>query len=65
VIGAGAVYVIDGAGVTYSSLSERNTDGVISVFDVRVHILGQGHWFNLNSRRPHFDEKATNGTAHA
>jgi cyanophycinase len=52
VIGSGGVHVFDGADVTYSSLSERQPEGVLSVFDVRVHVLAAGDCFNLATRRP-------------
>ncbi len=52
VIGSGAVYVVDGSTVSYSSLSETNTDGVISIDDVRLHVLGAGDQYDLTARRP-------------
>jgi cyanophycinase len=54
VIGAGAVYVLDGAGITYSNLVENQTemDTTLSVFDVKVHLLSEGYGFNLEERRP-------------
>ena len=53
VIGSGAVYVLDGSGSTYSSLSEQNPEGVLSVFDTKLHVLGHGDCFDLTVRRPH------------
>jgi cyanophycinase len=52
VIGAGAVYVVDGAGISYSSLSEKHPEGIISIYDVRLHVLGEGDCFDLVNRRP-------------
>jgi cyanophycinase len=52
VLGSGAVYVVDGAGITYSSLSERRARGVIAVHDARLHVLGDGGCFDLAERRP-------------
>jgi cyanophycinase len=52
VVGSGGVYVVDGAGVTYSSLSEENPEGVMSIFDVRLHVLGEGDRFDLKRREP-------------
>lgn len=52
VVGPGAVYVVDGAGITYSGLSEENAEGIVPVHDVRLHVLGEGGCFDLESRRP-------------
>jgi cyanophycinase len=52
VIGTGAVYVIDGTRVSYSSLSEENPEGILSIFDLTLHILGEDDEYDLSSRRP-------------
>src|SRR5215208_6896183 len=52
VIGSGAVYVVDGMDISYSSLSEQQPEGIISIFDIRLHVLGQGDHFDLRARRP-------------
>jgi cyanophycinase len=52
VIGSGAVYVVDGTGVTYSNLAEERPDNVLSMHDVRVHVLGSGNRFDLARRKP-------------
>jgi cyanophycinase len=52
VIGPGAVYVVDGAEISYSSLSEEHAEGVVTVHDVRLHVLGDGDGFDLLTRRP-------------
>jgi cyanophycinase len=52
VLGSGAVYVVDGTGVSYSSLSERRAEGVLSIFDVKVHVLGDGDTYDLTHRSP-------------
>jgi cyanophycinase len=52
VLGSGAVYVIDGAGISYSSLSEKTPEGVVSIDDVKLHVLGAGDQFDLRKRRP-------------
>lgn len=52
VLGSGAVYVVDGTQISYSSLSETNADGVISIDDVRLHVLGAGDQYDLTARRP-------------
>ena len=52
VVGAGAVYVVDGSGVTYTNISEQNMQRTLAVFDVRLHILKSGNQFDLRTRRP-------------
>jgi cyanophycinase len=52
VIGSGAVYVVDGMGISYSSLSEKQPEGVLSIYDVKLHVLGQSDHYDLNARRP-------------
>lgn len=52
VLGSGAVYVLDGHDITYTSLSEHDPEGVISVYNVKLHVLGQHDCFDLHSRRP-------------
>jgi cyanophycinase len=51
VLGSGAVYVVDGGDLTYSSLEHR-TRGVLSAFDVRLHVLSDGERFDWPARRP-------------
>jgi cyanophycinase len=52
VIGSGAVYVVDGSGISYCNLAEAEPDRVISMHDVRVHVLGTGDRFDLKARKP-------------
>jgi cyanophycinase len=52
VIGRGAVYVLDGKEIVYSSLSEKKSDNVTSVYGVKLHVLGQGDCFDLSTREP-------------
>ena len=52
VIGSGAVYVVDGAGVSWSSLSEQNPEGILCVYDLKVHVLGSAAVYDLLARRP-------------
>jgi cyanophycinase len=53
VIGSGAVYVVDGEGVTSSNIAEEKDDRTLSIYDVRLHVLSAGDRFDLPSRRPH------------
>jgi cyanophycinase len=52
VLGSGAVYVLDGAGISYSSLSEDNPEGMLSVFNAKLHVLAKGDVFDLVGRGP-------------
>lgn len=52
VVGPGAVYVLDGASITYSSLSEEHAEGIVTVHNVRLHVLGEGDCFDLQERQP-------------
>ncbi len=52
VIGSGAVYVVDGEHVSHSNVAEARPERVLSMHDVRVHVLGTGDGFNIAKRRP-------------
>jgi cyanophycinase len=52
VIGKGAVYVLDGKKISYSSLSEKRRGSVTSVYGVQLHVLGEGDCFDLSNREP-------------
>ena len=52
VIGNGAVYVVDGQDVTHSNVAEASPERVLSMHDVRVHVLGTGDMFDLKERKP-------------
>jgi len=52
VLGSGAVYVIDGSGVTYSNLAEETPKKTLSIYDVKLHMLSQGDRFDLLNRAP-------------
>lgn len=52
VIGSGAVYIIDGTGISGSNVSEQYPDEILSIFDVKLHVLKNGDKFDLNYRRP-------------
>jgi cyanophycinase len=52
VLGSGAVYVVDGVRESYTNVSEEKPDRVMSVFDLKLHILSEGDSYELESRRP-------------
>jgi len=52
VIGSGGVYVVDAHGVTHSNMGEDRPEQTLSLYDVRLHLLGAGDAFDLGERRP-------------
>jgi cyanophycinase len=52
VIGSGAVYVVDGADVSFCNVAEARADCALSMHDVRVHVLSDDDGFDLKQRRP-------------
>ena len=52
VIGSGAVYVVDGTSVTHSNVAEARPDRVLSMHNVKVHVLGSGDRFDMRERKP-------------
>ena len=52
VLGSGAVYVVDGEGITDSNIAEEEVNRTVSMYDVKLHILSQGDKFDLSTRRP-------------
>ena len=57
VIGSGAVYVVDGLRESYTNVSEEEPGKVVSVFDLKLHILSRGDSYNLEERRPHRSDR--------
>ncbi|AWN23940.1 cyanophycinase [Deinococcus irradiatisoli] len=58
VIGSGAVTVVDGQGVSRSNVAEARSNTVLSMFDVRLHVLSSGDSFDLAKRQPVAREQA-------
>ena len=52
VIGSGAVYIVDGCGVTHSNIAEAEPESILSIFNVMLHILSTGDNFSLIDRKP-------------
>ncbi|WP_027483354.1 cyanophycinase [Deinococcus pimensis] len=52
VVGSGAVYVADGAGVTHSNIAEARRAETLTLFGVRLHVLSAGDTFDLARREP-------------
>jgi len=56
VIGNGAVYFLDARDITYNNVSDQSYDEVLSMFNVKLHILKEGNRFNLITKLP-FEEE--------
>lgn len=52
VIGSGAVYVIDGSEITATNVSEQNQNEILSIFNIKMHVLKKDDKFDLNRRTP-------------
>ena len=57
VIGQGAVYVVDGSRTSYSNIAAEKVKQTLSVYDIKLHVLGDGSCFDLKSRRPNQEEE--------
>lgn len=57
VIGSGAIYIIDGREITYTNVSEQYQEEVLSIFNVKMHILKRGNAFDLIKREPIEEEE--------
>lgn len=56
VIGSGAVYVIDGSTISRSNVSEQYPNEILSIFDLKVHVLKSGDRYDINLRKPFAEE---------
>jgi cyanophycinase len=52
VFGKGSVTVIDAGSMSYTSLPYVKEGGAVSLFGVQVHVLSEGHKFDIANRRP-------------
>ncbi len=52
VIGAGAVYIVDGAHVTHSNISEAKPERTLSMHGIVLHVLSSGDEFDMATRTP-------------
>lgn len=57
VIGSGAVYFVDGSCIDYSNVSEQYSEEVLSMFNVKLHVLKDGNRFNLLKKVPFEEDK--------
>ncbi|WP_010546060.1 cyanophycinase [Sphingomonas elodea] len=52
VVDAGAVTIVDGAGVTRSNIAEASPERTLSMHHVCLHVLSHGDRFDLDQREP-------------
>ncbi len=52
VVGSGAVYIIDGSNISDTNVSEQYQNNILSIFNVKMHVLKDGNRFDLTSRIP-------------
>lgn len=57
VIGEGAVYFIDGSTITYTNVSELHADDILSIHNIKLHILTSNNKFDLIKKSPFEEEK--------
>ena len=60
VLGAGAVYVLDGSDSSYSNLADEKDEQekTMALFGIKLHVLSEGNRFDLRERRPEIPPKA-------
>ncbi|WP_300382582.1 cyanophycinase [Clostridium sp.] len=56
IIGNGAIYFLDASNITYTNVSEQNSDEILSISNVKLHVLKEGNRFNLLTKLP-FEEE--------
>lgn len=56
-VGTGAVYIIDGSNISETNVSEQYPDNILSIYDVKMHVLKNGDKFDFKTRRPLADTR--------
>jgi len=59
VVGEGAIYVVDGHEMTDCSISEASVSETLSVFNIKLHVLGHGDIYDLDLRMPARQQRRT------
>jgi cyanophycinase len=52
VVGSNAVTILDGIRSGYTNVSEANPDDILALTDILLHVLPQGHEFDIQNRVP-------------
>lgn len=58
VIGEGAVYFVDGRNITYTDVCDQNANKVLSIFDVKLHVLKNRDKFSIFNKAPIKEENS-------
>ena len=58
VMGSGAVYIVDGSSIAFSSLSEGHPEGIMSIYGVTLHVLAHRDRYDLEQRCPVLSEES-------
>jgi cyanophycinase len=63
VVGEGAVTVVDAGAITFTNLPDISEDESLALYDVKLHVLPEGHRFDLEKRAPIVEKRelAKNG----
>ena len=61
VLGEGAVTVIDAGALSHTNVPDARKNESLALYDIRVHVLPEGHRFDLNYRRPLGEKRPSNG----
>lgn len=64
VVGEGAVTVVDAGAITFTNLPDIGENESLALFDVKLHVLPEGHRFDLEKRAP-VVEKRTKRNGHS
>ncbi|MGL4654468.1 MAG: cyanophycinase [Sarcina sp.] len=56
VIGSGAIYIVDGRDISYSNVSEQEYEELLSMYNVKLHVLTPGKKYDLVKKTP-FEEE--------
>lgn len=58
VVGEGAVTVVDASAITFTNLPDISEDESLALYDVKIHVLPEGHRFDLEKRVPVIEKRA-------
>jgi cyanophycinase len=59
VMGEGAVTVVDAGAITYTNLPDISEGDGLALYDVKLHVLPEGHRFDLEKRAPILEKRST------
>src|SRR5215211_2275770 len=59
VAGEGAVTVVDAGAITFTNLPDLGEDESLALYDVKLHVLPEGHRFDLEKRAPIVEKRTS------